>query len=433
MPSVWSDSCTLQKREPLKSDTKADVVIIGGGMAGILCAYYLKNAGIDCVITEAETCGRGVTQNTTAKITAQHRLIYHKIINSYGAEKASLYLEANLKAVENFKKLCEGIDCDFEVLPSYVYAVNSPKKLQKEAEALQRLHSGAEYAESIPLPFTVDGAVRLNEQAQFNPLKFLEAISRELKIYENTRALKIEDGKVITNRGSIDAQKIIVATHFPFLNKHGSYFLKLYQHRSYSIAFENAENYNGMYVDDADTGFSFRNYKDLLIIGGGGHRTGAKGGCYTAVEGLAALYYPKATAKYRFAAQDCMSLDSLPYIGHYSKRTEDVYVATGFSKWGMSGSMVAAQILCNMVCGRAGPYREVFSPQRGMIKPQLFKNGFHAVKNLLTISDKRCPHMGCALKWNRAEHSWDCPCHGSRFSENGRLLDNPATGDVKFE
>ena len=128
-----------------------------------------------------------------------------------------------------------------------------------------------------------------------------------------------------------------------------------------------------------------------------------------------------------------MSLDSLPYIGHYSKRTEDVYVATGFSKWGMSGSMVAAQILCDMVCGRANPYREVFSPQRGMIKPQLFKNGFHAVKNLLTISDKRCPHMGCALKWNRAEHSWDCPCHGSRFSENGRLLDNPATGDVKFE
>jgi hypothetical protein len=175
---------------------------------------------------------------------------------------------------------------------------------------------------------------------------------------------------------------------------------------------------------------SFRNYENLLLIGGGGHRTGKDGGAWAEIESFAQKYYPRARLTNQWAAQDCMSLDGIPYIGRYSRNTPEMFVATGFNKWGITSSMVAAKILCDMVMERKNDYAEVFSPQRSIIKPQLLINGLEATKNLLTPSTKRCPHLGCALKWNKAEHTWDCPCHGSRFEENGKLIDNPATGDA---
>ena len=234
----------------------------------------------------------------------------------------------------------------------------------------------------------------------------------------------------ITDRGRIKADKIIVCTHFPFINKHGSYFMKLYQDRSYVIALENAPKPDGMYVDENDKGVSLRDCGDLLLLGGGGHRTGRRGGAWRELEDFAARNYPDAKVKYRWAAQDCMSLDSVPYIGRYSARTPDIYVATGFNKWGMTSSMVSAMLLTDMLKGRENPYAPVFSPSRTMLHPQLAANALEAAVNLLTPTAKRCPHMGCALKWNSEEHTWDCPCHGSRFTESGRLIDNPATGDI---
>ena len=228
----------------------------------------------------------------------------------------------------------------------------------------------------------------------------------------------------------ICADKVIAATHFPFINKHGSYFLKLYQHRSYMIALENAQNVNGMYVDESRRGMSFRNYNNLLFIGGGGERTGKIGGNWSELRSFAKEHYPNAKERYFWAAQDCMSLDDIPYIGSYSRSTTDFYVASGFNKWGITGAMVSAIILSDMIAGKSRDYADIFNPSRSIIKPQLFVNGYEAVKNLLTISEKRCPHLGCALKWNRAEHSWDCPCHGSRFAENGKVLDNPANGNI---
>ena len=222
-----------------------------------------------------------------------------------------------------------------------------------------------------------------------------------------------------------------MTTHFPFLNKHGSYFLKLYQHRSYVIALKNAPDVGGMYLDEAQAGMSFRNYEDLLLVGGGGHRTGKKGGAWQELRNFARRYYPQDDEQYHWAAQDCMSLDGVPYIGPYSASTTDLYVATGFNKWGMTTSMVSAEILSDLVQGRENPYAEVFSPSRSIFHPQLAVNGFEAVVNLLTPTARRCPHMGCALKWNAVEHSWDCPCHGSRFTCDGKLIDNPATGDLK--
>ena len=185
-----------------------------------------------------------------------------------------------------------------------------------------------------------------------------------------------------------------------------------------------------MYVDEAQTGMSFRNYQNLLLIGGGDHRTGKKGGNWQELTAFASRHYPRAREVYRWAAQDCMTLDAVPYIGQYSKNTPNLYVATGFNKWGMTSAMVSAMILTDCILDRQTPYAEVFSPSRSILHPQLAANAFEATVNLLTISKKRCPHLGCALKWNEQERSWDCPCHGSRFTEDGVLLDNPATGNL---
>ena len=174
-------------------------------------------------------------------------------------------------------------------------------------------------------------------------------------------------------------------------------------------------------------------YKNLLLLGGGSHRTGKKGGNYDELAEFAESVYPHSAEKYRWATQDCMSLDDMPYIGVYSKSTPDIYVASGFCKWGMSLAMVSAKLLCGLIKGNKSEYSELYNQQRTIFRPQLAVNGFEAVKNLLTVSEKRCPHLGCALKWNGSERSWDCPCHGSRFTEHGKLIDNTATGDLKDE
>ena len=238
--------------------------------------------------------------------------------------------------------------------------------------------------------------------------------------------------KAITNHGEIAYTKLIIATHFPILNKHGLYPLKLYQHRSYVIALKNAKKIDGMYVDESDTGLSFRSYGDLLLLGGGAHRTGKKGGCWRELEDFADKYYKDAEIVGRWATQDCMTLDHVPYIGQYAKTTPNVLVATGFNKWGMSNAMAAANILCELVRGKNNPYTSVFSPYRSIWHPQLALNVLESAVGLLTPTIPRCPHLGCALKYNSAEHSWDCPCHGSRFTENGELIDNPATDDKRM-
>lgn len=430
MESLWSDSVALPKFNSLREDIKTDVLIIGGGITGILCAYMLKRANVNYILVEASSIGNGITKNTTAKITAQHGLLYDKLIQDVGAIKAAEYLKANLQAVDEFRKLCDGIDCNFEEKDAYVYAMHDSEVIQKEKAALDRLGYGAKYMEDLPLPFPVKAAIQFPEQAQFHPLRFLSVIAKDLSIYENTMVKAIKDQRIITDAGSIAADKIIVATHFPFINRHGSYFLKMFQERSYVIVVEHARDVGGMYINSEKNGISLRNFGNLLFVGGGGHRTGHMGEGYRELEQFIREYFPKAKERYRWATQDCMTLDSIPYIGPYSKTTTShepkLYVATGFNKWGMSTSMAAAQILTDMVQDKTNPYAEVFSPSRSMLKKQLWVNGLEATKNLLTLRKPRCPHMGCALQWNRAEMTWDCPCHGSRFSKDGELIDNPS-------
>ncbi len=430
MESIWQDF-QIPRKPPLPGDIRTDVLIIGGGICGLLCAYLLKQEGIRCVVAEARKIADGTTGNTTAKITAQHGLICHKLTQRFGAQTAARYLQANQQAVDAFRQLCKTMDCDYSEQDHYIYSRSDRKILEQELAALQSLGFPAEMAEVLPLPFPVAGAVRFPRQGQFHPLKFLRAIAEDLTIFENTTVQEIGKHCALTNRGKICAEHIIVATHFPFLNKHGSYFLKQYQQRSYVLALENAPQFAGMYLDEQENGLSFRHYGNSLLLGGCGHRTGKTGGGWKALEQYAAEYYPDARITHRWAAQDCMTLDDMPYIGAYSKNTRNLYVATGFNKWGMTGSMVSAKLLTDLVQHRPNPYMEVFSPSRSMLHRQLGVNLLESAWNILTPTAPRCPHLGCALKWNSQEHSWDCPCHGSRFTEDGTLIDNPATGNLR--
>ena len=430
MESIWRESVRLPQYPRLEGEVSTDVLVIGGGMAGLLCAYRLKKAGVPCVVAERTRIASGVTGNTTAKLTSQHGFLYSKLAKQFGLEAAGLYLRANEDALSEYRTLCRTIPCDFEEQSHTVYARQDLGALEAELSVLSRLGFPAEFVKETALPFPIAGGVRFPRQAQFHPLKFLSGIVKELTIYENTPVLSLTESGAVTEHGTIHAGAVIVCTHFPFLNKHGSYFLKLYQQRSYVLALKNAPIPDGMYLDVRENGLSFRHWGDTLLLGGGGHRTGKKGGGWAELEAFAKTHYPDAKNVGRWATQDCMSLDGLPYIGQYSAATPNLYVATGFNKWGMTTSMAAANLLTDMICGKENPCAPLFSPSRSVFHRQLGINALEATVHLLTPTRKRCPHLGCALKWNPEERSWDCPCHGSRFSEDGQLLDNPATGDL---
>jgi len=290
--SVWSVTADGKTHPALECDITTDVLIIGGGMCGILVAHRLKESGIRSVVVEAESIGSGITKNTTAKITAQHGLIYTHLMKSFGVEKAQQYYEANTQAIQRYRALARQFPCDFEDTTAYVYSTNNRQKLEHEYAAYDQLGINARFQENPPLPFKTTGALGMEGQAQFHPLKLLYALATGLDIYENTFVSKIKGRVAITSKGRIKANKIVLATHYPFINIPGLYFMKLYQHRSYVIALDNAPTLDDMYVDHREDGHSFRTYDNLLFIGGGDHKTGKHGGGYAALRKLAKQAYP---------------------------------------------------------------------------------------------------------------------------------------------
>ena len=430
MESFWKEEYSLPSFERLRGDLKTDVLIIGGGLAGLLCAYKLKEAGVDYALVEAKNIFSGTSGKTTAKITLQHGLIYRKLLEKYGKDFTRGYIKANFEAIDEYVRLC-GDECDLTEQSAYVYSTSDREKIEQEVRAYEELGVAASFTKKCELPFPVAGAVRIDGQYQVNPLKLARRISRGLKIYENTKVLELAKGKAFVHGGTVKAKKIIIATHFPILNKHGLYPLKLYQHRSYVMTLAGCEVPHGMYVSDKRSGISVRGYGDRLILGGGAHRTGKVGGGWAELDDFAKNHYTGAHITSKWAAQDCMSLDGVPYIGEYSRGTKDLFVATGFNKWGLTSSMVAATLLCDLVTEKKSEYTEIFSPARSILHRQLITNVIESVKGLLTPTAPRCPHLGCALKYNTAEHSWDCSCHGSRFGEDGEVIDKPATDDLR--
>lgn len=476
MGSLWECTANISPQQELTKDIQTDVVVIGGGMAGILTAYLLQESGVHAVVLEAETVACGQTKNTTAKITSQHGLIYNRLISQFGRERALQYAQANQEAIAQYERIIKenGISCDFTRLPAFVYSTAEPKPLLKELKAATELGLPTGFVDAASLPFPITGAVRFDGQAQFHPLLFLKEMVKRVTVYEHARARSVEGGMVRTDTFEVGANHVIFACHYPFINTPGYYFMRMHQERSYVLAIENAEVLDGMYIGEAEGSISLRNHGSLLLFGGAGHRTGenSAGGRYAELVRTAKTYYPGAREVYRWSAQDCITHDGVPYIGQYSKDTPNWYVATGFMKWGMSTSMVAAMLLRDAITGKENSNAGIFSPQRAMplsAVPPLFSDGGQAVKGLLReklsparaaidalpnghggivetdgekagvykdddgnvfVVDTRCPHMGCQLEWNPDERSWDCPCHGSRFDYTGRLLNGPAQESV---
>jgi len=429
MESIWRKDGELPRFPRLEQEEKTDVLIVGGGMAGLLCARLLTDAGVNCILMEADRICGGVTGNTTAKVTAQHGLIYSRLYREFGPERTKLYWQANDMALRNLSQMASG--CDWARKDHIVYATRCLSAVEDEWDVLDELGIPAEYCAHTELPIPVLGAVRFPDQAQFHPLKFAAKTAKGLRIFENTKALEFAKDGVRTEAGWIKGEKIIVATHFPILNKHGGYFLKLYQDRSYVLGLKGIPELQGMYLAAEKDGISFRSYGTYLLLGSGGHRTGTAGHGWRSLDNFADGQYPGAEKAFRWAAQDCMTLDGVPYIGQYGRKTPNLYVATGFNKWGMTGSMVAAMVLKEQILGRETPYDDVFTPRRSSLRPQLAMNAMESIRNLLSFRTPRCPHLGCALKWNPQERSWDCPCHGSRFSEEGKRLNGPSTDDLE--
>ncbi len=428
MESVWSK--------------QYDVIVVGAGMAGLLTAWYLKEQGRRVLVLEAKTIASGQTERTTAKITSQHDLKYKKLIQTIGAKKARMYAAANEAAILEYEKLIQrhGIACQFERVPAYLYTMKDEKPLLEEAKAAASLGINACFTKETELPFSVTGAVCFRGQAQFSPMEFVRYLAAELEIREHTRVTKVRGKQVMTESGVLTADKIVIATHYPLLNVPGFYFLRQHQERSYVLALSGCSRIKGMYYGIDKDGLSFRQKGDLLLFGGSGHRTGEAKHCgaYDFLAETAKHYFPESREEARWSAQDCMPHDGIPFIGRYSVFTPHLYVASGFQKWGMTSSMVAAMILRDELCGVKSPYRKLFSPQRihvcAGIKNFLTDIGM-SIKGLFKglFLRPRCAHMGCELAWNPDERSWDCPCHGSRFAEDGRLLDNPAKKAMKTD
>ncbi len=477
MESIWSKTEDLPEREPLPGDMAVDAVVVGGGMAGILTACQLRRRGVETVVLEADRVGGGQTKNTTAKITIQHGLIYARLLRQFGEAKAREYADANQVAVEEYHRMVRegGIDCDFQRLPACLYSEKDPEALRGERDAAQRLGIRAELTAVTELPLPGACALAFPDQAQFHPLKFLKAVSREIPVFEHTRAVRVRPHQVETDRGVVSAKGIVFATHYPFVNFPGFYFTRMHQERSYVLALEGPPQLSAMYYGIDPSGLSFRSAGEALLVGGAGRRTGEPGeeSAYGKLRRQAKTLWPACREIAAWSAQDCMTLDGVPYAGPFSPTRPDWYVATGFGKWGMTGSMAAATLLAEEISGKRKREKSVFSPRRfspGAALPTLGKELGKSAKGLLKeilyfpgkefdrllpgegavirwcgskrgaykdqggvvyLVSTRCPHLGCQLEWNADEKTWDCPCHGSRFDYRGRLIDNPAQCGLK--
>lgn len=444
--SIWTAETGIRHRDTLPGDTETTVAVIGAGLAGILTAYYLQQAGLQVIVLEADRIGSGQTGNTTAKITSQHSLIYDSLIRTFGRQMAEHYAFANESAIHEYEKLIhtKGIDCHFVRCPAFLYSQTDKALLKREAEAAASLGISASFGNSCELPLPVAGVTKFENQARFQPLKFLTKIAEEITVYEKTKVLEAKDRQLKTDRGCVTAEYIVFAAHFPFPNIPGYYFARMYQERSYIVALEGAGNPEGMYLGIDRDGLSFRSYENRLLLGGGSHRTGInkKGGQYEMLLSKAQTLYPGCHETSRWSAQDCMTLDGIPYIGRFSVRNPSWYVTTGFGKWGMTTAMAGAHILTSLITGKPCPEADIFSPQRRFTLRAAGEFAIHGAhtakglaKHLLPAGNKEivpnCPHMGCRLEKNPDEESYDCPCHGSRFDKKGHLIDGPAQIDCR--
>ena len=379
MESLWIETTKNKSNfKTLNGNEDTEICVIGGGLFGLTTAYYLTKCGKKVIVLEKGEIGSKVSGNTTGKITSQHDLFYAHLIDDYGEECAKKYLEANEKAIENIKQIIkeEQIDCDFSMQKSYVYTTKEDEvlEIQKEVAVVNKLGKDAKFVNKIDLPIKIKGAIEFEGQAQFHPRKYMlglaNSIEKQNKIYQYTTVTDVEKNgekyKVYTDKGSVEAKYIVMASHFPIINMPGFYFVKMYQSTSYLIAVETKSQLpQGMYINVKEPMYSFRtanyNGKKILLIGGVGNKTGEPiedNSHYKKLEKKAREMYPDCKILYRWNTRDCISLDKIPYIGEFSNLMKNVYVGTGFKKWGMTSTNVAANIVVDKIMKNENKYEE---------------------------------------------------------------------------
>ena len=460
----------------LAEKLRADVAVIGGGMAGILTAFLLREERLRVVLLEEDRLAGGATGRMTARLSAQHGLFCERLIRDFGEHLARQYVAAQLHAVRQYRALIEGrgVDCGLCEQFSHVYTAPNGPSLEREYACALLLGAPAELVPADALPFAAREALRFRQQARFEPIPFLAALLPGLAVYEHSPVRDIRAHTVRCDGGSVEAAHVVVATRYPMLERWGLYHLKLRQEQAYLLALADAPRIDGWYLDADTRGWSLQQRGGQLILGGGLHRCGeAPGDAYERLRAQARLWFPAAREVRAWSAQDCATLDGVPYIGRYSAATPHLHVAAGFGRWGMTNSMVAATLLTAEILGRHYPYADVFSPARFFPSASIeamMEGALYAARGkkrrLVTAAEREtaaiapghggivrhhgrqygvyrdergalyavspvCPHRGCALAWNDAEKTWDCPCHGSRFDYTGRRLFHPATAALK--
>ncbi|WP_215141130.1 FAD-dependent oxidoreductase [Exiguobacterium qingdaonense] len=496
--SIWRQHDRGTLHPPLDTSESTEVVVIGAGIAGLVCAYELQKRGKQVTLLEALEIGHGTTGHTTAKCSVQHGMIYHKLIRHFNEEIARLYYEFNSEALTYLKsQIDEGFDCDYTTEHSYLYATEPNDELSKELDAYRRLEiDGGEATDEVQntLPFPITQALVVRDQAQFHPVKYLRELAERFvklggKVYERTRATDVSQGPrpiVTTSSGRrVQANQVVITTHYPFNDLRGLYVSRFLVERSYIVACEmTSASLKGMYLSVDEKPRSFRSYEEdgkaYLLIGGEAHTAGQVTDTrsrYDRLESDAQHHFEVKRATYRWSSQDLITLDRIPYVGQMFKREPDIFVATGFLKWGMTNGIGAGILLADRLTGRPNRFSELVSPLRKTVKPtdvtsfistnldtaaqftkgvvdralerrgvqdlQLDEGGvvqignqtkgvYRDLDNHCHIVNLTCTHLGCTVKWNNAERSWDCPCHGSRFDAKGAVLEGPATKPLPY-
>ncbi len=492
--SIWTATSDLPSFPVLDEDVDVDVAVAGAGIVGVTTALLLKRAGLRVALIEMDRIGHGVTGYTTAKVTSGHNLIYKKIESSHGPETSRAYARANQRGLELVLQIVEEerIDCDLERKANYVYA-GRPKEsdsVRDEVEAARRAGLTVELVSETTLPYPIAAAVRLDDQAQFHPLKYLGRLVDLVAgdgsyVFEKTRAISVEEGsrcRLGTDSGAtVHCDYAVVATNYPFTDR-SLMFPRVHPARSYAVAGPVAEKLlpEGMFISSHEPTRSIRTIKEngrtLLMVGGEGHPVGRDYDTeqrYEALQEWARERFGMDEFPYHWSAQDGKSVDELPYVGTYRRSSHRVFIATGFAKWGLTNGTVASEMIVDAIRSKPNPFLTTFDPHRITPKASATRAvsenaavALHWTRDRIahrqsgSVSQLEpgeaavvggplnpvavhrddegkihsvsavCTHLACIVTWNTAERSWDCPCHGSRFDIDGRVVQGPATKDL---
>jgi glycine/D-amino acid oxidase-like deaminating enzyme/nitrite reductase/ring-hydroxylating ferredoxin subunit len=468
--SLWLEAVPADGYPAVQGNEDYDVAVVGGGIAGLTTALLLKQSGARVAVIEADRVGSGVSGNNTAKVTALQSTVYSRITDLHGVDAATDYAAASMAGVAKVAELAAGIDCDLRRLPAYTYAFTPEEVSAVEREAEAAGNAGLPVTSADPdVPFPVHSAVSLADQIAFHPARYVLGLAAQVngdgcQVFEHSRVTQIDEDdrcRIHVTGGTVVADRVVVATHYPILDR-GLYFARLETSRSYCVAAQlrDGKPPQALAINAGSPTWSVSSAGDLLVLSGQG---------FDSLADFARTHWDVSQITHRWSAQDPHSYDWLPMIGPYMPGSSRLFVATGFMKWGLSTGTFAAMILADLLEGRPNPWATRFDPHRmtmsatstllkmnakvaahfvgdrltpveattsvdvpvgeaRVVRDGLGKTGVYRDEDgIAHCVSLRCTHLGCLLRFNDAEHSWDCPCHGSRFDVDGNVLEGPAT------